>query len=189
MHLDRRADRPALDAPLADALTALREFDWAKAAEQLRRLPEDRARHPLVRLLHAWCLENDRRLGSRDLLVGELLEVGQSGAPDLLRFVSAANFPSLTDSQRYAIQTLQPEATRTAEDCSRLADAAIAAGKPRRTRCSTSKWRRPAAAGPSANSIASTAVSSCYSSWAGAPRRLPRPDNGPSRRCVRPASL
>jgi hypothetical protein len=130
LHLDRRADRPALDAPLADALTALREFDWAKAAEQLRRLPEDRARHPLVRLLHAWCLENDRRLGSRDLLVGELLEVGQSGTPDLLRFVSAANFPSLTGSQRYAIFSLQPEATRTAQDCDRLADAAIAAGKP-----------------------------------------------------------
>ncbi len=81
VHLDRRAERPAIDAPLADALTALREFDWAEASEQLGRMPDDRARHPLVRLLQAWCLENDRRLGTRDRLVGELLEVAQSGAP------------------------------------------------------------------------------------------------------------
>ncbi len=41
----------------------------------------------------------------------------------------AASFPSLTGSERYAILSLQPEPTRTAEDCDRLADAAVATGK------------------------------------------------------------
>jgi hypothetical protein len=129
VHLDRRAERPAIDAPLAEAFTALRTFDWAGALDQLRRLPDDRARHPLVLLLQAWCLENDRRLGNRDQLVGQLLEVAQSGLPELLRFVTAGNFPSLTAVERYAILSLQDEATRTAQDGDRLADAAIAAGK------------------------------------------------------------
>jgi hypothetical protein len=129
VHLDRRAPRPALDAPLAEALTALRAFDWAGAGDQLRRLPDDRARHPLVLLLQAWCLENDRRPGNRDRLVTQLLEVAQSGLPELLRFVTAANFPSLTAAQRYAILALQDEGTRTAEDNDRLAEAAIAAGR------------------------------------------------------------
>ena len=61
--LDRRADRPAIDVPLADALTALRGFEWAKASEQLGLLSDERAKHPLVRLLQAWCLENDPRIG------------------------------------------------------------------------------------------------------------------------------
>jgi hypothetical protein len=129
VHLDRCAERPAIDAPLAEALTALRAFDWAAALDQLRRLPDDRARHPLVLLLQAWCLENDRRLGNRDRLVGQLLEVAQSGLPELLRFVTAGNFPSLTAAERYAILSLQDEATRTAQDGDRLADAAVAVGK------------------------------------------------------------
>ena len=129
LHLDRRAEQPAIDAPLVEALTAMREFDWAKASEQLSLLADDRARHPLVRLLQAWCLENDRRIGPHDRLVGQLLEVAQSDAPDLLRFVAEGNFPSLVAGERYAILSLQPEATRTAEDCDRLADAAVAAGK------------------------------------------------------------
>jgi hypothetical protein len=129
LHLDRRADRPAIDAPLVEALTAVREFDWAKASEQLSLLP-DGARHPLVQLLQAWCLENDRRLGTHDRLVGHLLEVAQSDAPDLLRFVAEGNFPSLTGGERYAILSLQPNATRTAQDYDRLAEAAVAAGKP-----------------------------------------------------------
>ena len=111
------------------ALTALRAFDWAKASEQLSLLPDDRARHPLVRLLQAWCLENDRRLGTHDRLVGHLLEVAQSDAPDLLRFVAEGHFPSLVSGERYAILSLQPEAARTAQDCDRLAEAAVAAGK------------------------------------------------------------
>jgi len=130
LHLDRRAAQPAVDAALSEALTALREFDWAKASEQLSLLPDDRARHPLVRLLQAWCLENDRRLGTHDRLVGHLLEVAQSDAPDLLRFVAEGNFPTLRAGERYAILSLQPEATRTALDCDRLAEAAVAAGKP-----------------------------------------------------------
>jgi hypothetical protein len=129
VHLDRRAARPAVDAALSEALTALREFDWAKASEQLSLLP-DGARHPLVQLLQAWCLENDRRLGTHDRLVGHLLEVAQSDAPDLLRFVAEGNFPSLTGGERYAILSLQPNATRTAQDYDRLAEAAVAAGKP-----------------------------------------------------------
>jgi len=128
VHLDRRAERPAIDAPLAEALTALRGFDWARAMDQLRRLPDDRVRHPLVLLLQAWCLENDRQMGPRDRLVGQLLEVAQSGAPELLRFVTAGNFPSLTGAERYAILSLQDEATRTAQDCDHLADAAVAVG-------------------------------------------------------------
>ncbi len=129
LHLDRRAARPAIDAALAEALTALREFDWAKASEELSLLPDDRARHPLVRLLQAWCLENDPRLGTHDRLVGHLLEVAQSNAPDLRRFVAEGNFPSLVSGERYAILSLQPAATRTAQDCDRLADASVAAGK------------------------------------------------------------
>ena len=127
--LDRRADRPAIDVPLADALTAMREFEWAKASEQLGLLSDERARHPLVRLLQAWCLENDPRIGMHDRLVSQLCEVAQSDAPDLLRFVADGNFPSLTASERYAILSLQPESTQTAEDCDRLSEAAIAAGK------------------------------------------------------------
>jgi hypothetical protein len=75
VHLDRRAERPVLDAPLADALAALRSFDWTKAAEQLSYLPGDRARHPLVRLLQAWCLENDRSSDRRERVLVHLLDV------------------------------------------------------------------------------------------------------------------
>ena len=129
VYLDRRAAQPVLDAPLVAALEAMREFDWARASEQLSHLAEDRASHPLVRLLQAWCLENDRQIGPHDRLVGQLLEVAQSDTPDLLRFVAEGNFPSLAAGERYAILALQPEATRTAEDCDRLTDAALAVDK------------------------------------------------------------
>ncbi len=129
VHLDRRADQPAIDAPFAGSLKAMRDFDWAKAAEQLGSLTDDRARHPLVRMLLAWCLENNPSLGQHDRLVAHLLDVAQSDAPDLLKFVSDGHFTSLTSDERYAVLSLQPDATRTAEDCDRIADAAIAAGK------------------------------------------------------------
>ena len=70
-----------------------------------------------------------RESDSHDRLVSQLFEVARSDAPDLLRFVTEGNFPSLTASERYAVLSLQPESTQTAEDCDRLADAAIAAGK------------------------------------------------------------
>jgi hypothetical protein len=129
VHLDRRADHPAVDAPFAESLKAMRDFDWARAAEQLGRLTDDRARHPLVRLLLAWCLENNPALGTHDRLVAHLLDAAQSDAPDLLTFVSDGHFTSLTSDERFAVLSAQPDATRTAEDCDRLADAAIAAGK------------------------------------------------------------
>jgi tetratricopeptide (TPR) repeat protein len=129
VHLDRRADQPAVDAPFAESLKSMRDFDWAKAAEQLGSLTEDRARHPLVQLLQAWCLENNPTLGPHDRLVAHLMDVARSDAPDLLRLVADGHFTSLTRDERYAILSLQPEATRTAADCDRLADAAIVVGK------------------------------------------------------------
>jgi hypothetical protein len=129
VHLDRRADKPAVDRPLAEALAAIRDSDWTKAADQLGRLPEPRARHPLVQLLQAWCLENDRRLGPRDRMLGHLHEAVRGDAADLVRFVAAGGFPSLSRQELYTALLLQPQATRTPEDYDRLAQAAAAIGK------------------------------------------------------------
>jgi len=125
LYLDYRAERPEFDAPLADALAAIRRFDWAGASELLSHLPGNRARHPLIQLLDAWCMENDPRIAPRERKLQQLYEVARNGAPELRGFITQANFPSLLKEERYAMLLLQPEATRTAEDYDRLAQAAI----------------------------------------------------------------
>jgi len=129
LHLDRRARTPFLDTQFATALDAIRQFDWARAEELLGRLPGPSARHPLARLLQAWCLENGPRRPSEERVYWRLVDVAQSGTPDLLRLVTPENFPSLTGQERYSILCLQPEDSRSAEDYDRLARAAIAAEK------------------------------------------------------------
>jgi len=126
LHLDLRAQGATLDAPLAEALAAMRQFDWNEAAQRLNRLPEDRATHPLVRLLDAWIQENDPRLGSSAHKLNQLSKVMQSDLPDVVRCVSRDAFPSLSDEQLYALLVLRPEAERTADDCDRLAQVAAA---------------------------------------------------------------
>ena len=126
LHLDLRAQEATLDAPLAESLAAMRQFDWNEAAQRLNRLPEDRAAHPLVRLLDAWIQENDPRLGSAEHKLAQLSEVMQSGLPDVVRCVSQDAFPSLSDEQLYALLVLRPEAERSGEDCRRLAQVAAA---------------------------------------------------------------
>lgn len=124
LHLDLRAQGATLDPPLAEALAAMREFDWSEAARRLRRLPEDRATHPLVRLLDAWIVENDPRLGSSERKLDQLSKVMQSSLPDVIRCVSQDAFPSLSDKQIYALLVLRPESERSADDCDRLAQVA-----------------------------------------------------------------
>jgi len=126
LHLDLRAQGATLDAPLAEALAAMRQFDWNEAAQRLNRLPEDRATHPLVRLLDAWIQENDPRLGSSAHKLNQLSKVMQSDLPDVVRCVSQDAFPSLSDEQLYALLVLRPEAERSADDCDRLAQVAAA---------------------------------------------------------------
>jgi len=126
LHLDLRAQGATLDAPLAETLAAMREFNWGEAARRLSRLPKDRATHPLVRLLDAWILENDPRLGSQERKLDQLSLVMQSGLSDVVRCVSQDSFPSLSDEQIYALLGSRPEAERSADDYDRLARAAAA---------------------------------------------------------------
>jgi tetratricopeptide (TPR) repeat protein len=129
IHLDCRAPRPILDAPFVEAVTALRESHWDRAAELLQRLPEETERHPLVRLLRAWCIEHDEGLGSRSLLATLLRTAAQDDAPEVLRFIAEGNFRSLSDAARYALMTSQPEPSRTGDDYDRLAHVATGLGK------------------------------------------------------------
>jgi hypothetical protein len=127
--LDYRAERPVLDAPLADALTAIRQFDWTGAVEQLGRLSADRGPHPLANLLEAWCLENSPPTASRERQAELLSEVARSGESGLMDFITEQHFPSLSRETWYAILRLQPEAQRTARDDDRLARAAAGLGR------------------------------------------------------------
>lgn len=127
--LDYRAEQPVLDAPLADALTAIRQFDWTGAVEQLSRLSADRGPHPLASLLEAWCLENAPGTTSRERQAQLLSEVARSGASGLMDFITEQHFPSLSRETWYAILRLQPEANRTAVDDDRLARAAVGLGR------------------------------------------------------------
>jgi len=129
LHLDLRAKGATLDTPLAEALAAMREYEWNGAYWRLSRLPEDRATHPLVRLLDAWILENEPRLGSSERKLDQLSKVMQSSLPDVIRCVSQDAFPSLSDEQLYALLALRPEADRSAEDCFRLARLAAELGE------------------------------------------------------------
>ncbi len=127
--LDYRAKRPVLDAPLADALTAIRQFDWTDAVNQLQRLSADRGPHPLASLLEAWCLENAPSTTSQARQVELLSEVARSGESELMDFITRQHFPSLSNETWVAILRLQPETKRTAWDADRLAHAAVGLGR------------------------------------------------------------
>jgi hypothetical protein len=127
--LDHRAEQPVLDAPLAEALSAIRRFDWTGAVGHLDRLVADRGPHPLAQLLTAWCLENGPRTMPRERRIELLCDVARSGARGLMDFITEEQFPTLPNEARYAVLLLQPEAERTAVDDDRLARAASGLGR------------------------------------------------------------
>jgi hypothetical protein len=127
--LDHRAEQPVLDAPLAEALSAIRRFDWTGAVGHLDRLAADRGPHPLAQLLTAWCLENGPRTMPRERRIELLCDVARSGARGLMDFITEEQFPTLPNEARYAVLLLQPEAERTAVDDDRLAWAAAGLGR------------------------------------------------------------
>jgi hypothetical protein len=115
VHLDCRAAKPILDAPFAEAVVALRESRWDRAAESLQGLPEETERHPLARLLRAWCIEHDGRLGSRSLFATLLRAAVQADAPEVLRFIAQGNLRSLSDAARYSLMARTKDAELVAE--------------------------------------------------------------------------
>ncbi len=127
LHLDRRGAPSLPDAPFAVALEAIRKLDWAQADELLGRLPDAKARRPLARLLRAWCVENIPHRVRAERVYWRLVDVAQSGLPDLMRLITPENFPSLDAHERYALLCLQRESSRSVDDWDRLARAAIAA--------------------------------------------------------------
>jgi hypothetical protein len=69
----------------------------------------------LARLLRAWCIEHDGRLGSRSLFATLLRAAAQADAPEVLRFVAEGNFRSLSDAARYALMARTKDAELVAE--------------------------------------------------------------------------
>ena len=129
VRLDRRSEEPAVDRSVAEAVEAIAQSDWPKAAGHLVEALATRPRQPLLLLLTAWCYEQDPRLGSPEEKVALLEDVARQGFGRLTREVNEANFPSLSPEQHYAILSALPAKALTAADQDRLAALAAKAGR------------------------------------------------------------
>ncbi len=129
VHLDRRAEKAAIDPDLRAALAAVQAMEWARAVGHLNRLAEDHPEHPLVQVLYAWCFEREPALGDREHMLALLRKVAASRATALARLVAEGHFRTLRPEELYAILSAMPESRRSAEDEDRLAAAARAAGR------------------------------------------------------------
>lgn len=127
LRLDHRAENPQVDRDFARGIQHLRAGEWENAARHLRAALEARPRHPLVLLLLAYAVQQDKLPVPHGQVISWLAAAVESPAADLARFMAQGDFPGLSPVETYELLARQPAAQRTAADWERLAYAAFQA--------------------------------------------------------------
>lgn len=127
--LDNDSEAAGAPQPLRLALTAMRAEHWSAAAEALQPLLAERPEPPLARFLWAWCCDREKGLAAPQRVWQALERVASSPAAGLARSIAEGTF-ELSAAQRYALAQRMPGAVRTPADWERLAQLALAAGRP-----------------------------------------------------------
>lgn len=113
--------------PLTMAREALRQNEYAAAAEAFRRLKERNPDQPLVNFLFAWTLESSRRLNAADQAEqrAAIQRVLKSEAVDLIHWLNPAFFPTLGPDGLLDLLAEIPRGEQTAAICDQMAELAL----------------------------------------------------------------
>jgi hypothetical protein len=87
VHLDRRGERPLLDAAFHEGLTAMQRGDWPAAYRALQTSAQQHPGHPLLLLLRAECCQHDSELATREQVLAALRLVAAGQARTLRRYI------------------------------------------------------------------------------------------------------
>lgn len=123
------ASSPASESSLslAGVLEAARAGDMLTASSGLKTLLAKQPNQPLLRLLRAWCYDQDRSLGSAEQALADLRLAAGSSHAGLEQFVLHTRLAFLTPREHYELAARIPTGSLSSNDFRELAELAASA--------------------------------------------------------------
>lgn|GEM_PF-2173805 len=125
--LDKSSSAAESSLSLAGVLEAARAGDMLTASSGLKTLLSKQPNQPLLRLLRAWCYDQDRSLGSAEQALADLRLAAGSSHAGLEQFLLHTRLAFLTPREHYELAARIPTGSLSVEDFSELAELAASA--------------------------------------------------------------